>query len=201
VSDWVQKYMANQQAEVGQKYDASQPRVPAGSAGGGRWTSGSGGASSTAVDEEYARIEVRNNVPDQEILDKLGPRWQSFDEDVYRGPNKYRSDYDPSKPKPMNVYGDGTYYAMTEEGVRTWTDEPQKYRVTLDNPLRLDSRAKDEAFRSFVQRDTGVEIKYPWNTRLGERAMTAWLEEMWYDGIVVDYPGAPGGAQVIKVGR
>ena len=153
------------------------------------------------MDEETAPITIGYNVTNQEILDKLGPRWQSFNGDVYRGPSKYRTNLDPNKPKPLNVYGDGTYYAMSEEGVRTWTDEPKKYHVYLDNPLRLDSRAKDEAFRSFVQRDTGVKIKYPWNTRLGERAMTKWLEEQSYDGIVVDYPGAPGGAQVIKVGR
>jgi hypothetical protein len=174
--------------------------VPAGSSEGGRWTAGGGGGA--VVDEEYAPIKIEANVPDAEIRQKLGDRWQVFDGEVYRGPNKYRVNRDPRRHKSPNVYGDGTYYAMTEEGARTWTDEPQKHRVQLENPLRLDSRAKDEAFREFVQRDTGIEVTYPWpNTRLGERAMTKWLEENWYDGIVVDYPGAPGGAQVIKIGQ
>jgi hypothetical protein len=179
--------------KVGHKYDPSQPRVPAGDPRGGQWTE-----SGQAVDEEYAPITVEANVPDEEIVGTLGPRWRAFDGEAWRGPNRYRGD---DGPKHLNVYGDGTYYAMDEEGARTWTDEPRKQQVQLENPLYLDSREKDEAFRSFVERDTGIEIGYPWNTRLGERAMTRWLEDNWYDGIVVDYPGAPGGAQVIKVGR
>lgn len=180
------------------KYNSNQPRVPEGDPRGGQWTSGGGIGN---VDEETVPISVGSNVSNEEILDALGPRWRSFDGDVYRGPNRYRQDRDLRKPKSLNVYGDGKYYAMTEEGARTWTDDPQKDRVYLDNPLRLDSRKKDEAFRSFVERDTGIKVEYPWNTRLAERAMTKWLEEQMYDGIVVDYRGAPGGSQVIKIGR
>jgi len=200
MGDWVEEYHQKQREETGQKYDPGQPRVPAGDSQGGQWTTG--GGTGGAVDEETAPIQVGTNVSNEEILETLGPRWQSFDGDVWRGPNRYRADRDPSKSKSPNVYGDGTYYAMTEEGARTWTDEPGKKRLYLDNPLRLDSRAKDEAFREFVRRDTGIEVTYPWpNTRLGERAMTKWLEEQMYDGIVVDYHGAPGGAQAIKVGK
>lgn len=170
---------------------SGRPGLVGGSAAG---SSGKPAGTAQSSDDETRPITVGYNVSDAAIRAAFGERWQSFAGTAYRGPNKRRV---PGRQYP-NVYGDGRYYALDEEGARSWTDTPQAYQVTLDNPLRLTTRQQDETFRAFVGRDTGIAVKYPWPlTRLQERAMTAWLRDQGYDGIVVDYHGAPGARQVI----
>lgn len=66
MTDWVQKWMARQ-VETAQKYDPNQPRVPEGSAGGGRWTSGA--LSEATIPDADARWKDEETIVGNAIID------------------------------------------------------------------------------------------------------------------------------------